>query len=95
MSTPTREAIRKLVDELPDSELAAAQEALQRLFDHYDRRESDIRNRERYEEDLLESGLLVSVPPPLDEETRRRFHTHRPITVKGTPLSERIIEERR
>ena len=47
---------------------------------------------ERYREALAQAGLVVSWPDPTKRIPRER---RRPIEVKGKPLSERIIEDRR
>ena len=44
------------------------------------------------ERDLRAAGLLAS-PPPLPEHAPRR--KHKPILVRGRPLSETLLEERR
>ena len=41
---------------------------------------------------LYESGLLSEIKPPRDQQASRAFM---PIEVKGKPVSETIIEERR
>ncbi|MDA1192365.1 MAG: hypothetical protein O3A46_11875 [Candidatus Poribacteria bacterium] len=86
----TREALRQMVNTLPDSELDAAQEALQRLFERH-----EDQTRQEYKQELIRSGLLISTPPPPTDETIRRFRGRKRITVKGKPLSDRIVEERR
>lgn len=47
---------------------------------------------EEFKQQLLESGLMSSLPTPLDRAARRHFD---PIKLEGEPLSETIIRERR
>ncbi len=48
---------------------------------------------EQFERELVEAGILDEAPPPpgAREPTRKR----KPIDVKGKPLSETIVEDRR
>jgi len=41
---------------------------------------------------LLATGLMTSLPTPLDPAKRRDFQ---PVSIEGEPLSETIIRERR
>jgi hypothetical protein len=45
-----------------------------------------------FKRQLLKSGLMTSLPTPLDPPARRPFQ---PIRIEGEPLSETIIRERR
>jgi Arc/MetJ-type ribon-helix-helix transcriptional regulator len=47
---------------------------------------------EEFKRQLLEAGLMTSLPTPADPGTRRVFQ---PIKIEGEPLSETIIRERR
>lgn len=47
---------------------------------------------ERYREALKEAGLMVSWPDPAKRTPRKR---RRLIEVKGIPLSEQVIRDRR
>lgn len=42
---------------------------------------------------LLADGLLSSIPPPITDFTP--YQNRKPVVIKGKPLSETIIEERR
>ena len=59
-----------------------------------EKEESDPRKsaEERYREALEEAGIRVSYPDPSKRRSRKR---RRLIDVKGKPLSEQIIEDRR
>lgn len=48
---------------------------------------------DKLEQMLLEAGLLSEIPPPITDFTN--YRRRRPIKVKGKPVSETIIEERR
>ena len=48
---------------------------------------------EQFEQELLSSGILDEVQPP--PHTRKPSPDRKPIEVKGKPLSETIIEDRR
>ena len=47
---------------------------------------------EDFKQQLLQNGLMSSLPIPLDPAARRDFQ---PIKLEGEPLSETIIRERR
>ena len=47
---------------------------------------------EEFKRQLLNSGLMSSLPTPSDPGSRPAFQ---PITLEGEPLSETIIRERR
>jgi len=47
---------------------------------------------EEFKRQLLESGLMSSLPTPSDPASRPEFQ---PIAIEGEPLSETIIRERR
>ena len=46
---------------------------------------------EEFKRQLLEAGLMTSLPIPLDPGSRRDFQ---PVKLDGEPLSETIIRER-
>lgn len=48
---------------------------------------------DQFEQELLREGTLESIPPPITDFTP--YENRTPIEVKGKPLSETIIEERR
>ena len=47
---------------------------------------------EEFKQHLLETGLMTSLPTPLDPPIRQSFQ---PVKIEGEPLSETIISERR
>lgn len=46
-----------------------------------------------FEQELVAEGILSEVKPLAIDSTE--YHSYKPITVEGKPLSETIIEERR
>ncbi len=48
---------------------------------------------DKLEQVLLNAGLLSKIPPPITDFTN--YRKRRPIKVRGKPVSETIIEERR
>lgn len=48
---------------------------------------------EEFEQHLLEKGIISRIPPPITDFTP--YRNRKLIEVKGKPLSETIIEERR
>jgi hypothetical protein len=53
----------------------------------------DLTDEEFYQEMALRGE--ISIPPPLSKAERRRIEGWKPVEIKGKPLSETIIEERR
>ena len=87
MVTATRGELRVLIEQLADKELDAAWDALRRLDKRYD--DEDI---PEYHRRLLEEGVIDRIPDPNAERRGRPF---KPIRIKGKPVSETIIEDRR
>ncbi len=87
MATTTRGELRLLVEQLADEELDAARDALRRLAKRYDDRDIP-----EYHRRLLEEGIIDRIPDPNGPRRGRRF---KPIRIKGKPVSETIIEDRR
>jgi hypothetical protein len=50
---------------------------------------------EEWEQQMLKEGVLDFVPRPPTEEDIRRFRAFKPIAIKGKPVSESVIEDRR
>jgi hypothetical protein len=48
---------------------------------------------EEFEQHLYEKGIIGEVKPPITDFSR--YDNYEPITVKGEPISETIIKERR
>jgi hypothetical protein len=60
--------------------------------DDDDRRRAAIDLDRRVQRALFEAGMLSEIKPPITDPTPYR---REPITIKGRPLSETVIEERR
>jgi actin-like ATPase involved in cell morphogenesis len=83
----TREALHRMVDELPDTVLRAARRALEALTP-----ERSHDRQERLDRWMVQTGRMARIP--------RREHamTTRPISrlrIAGSPVSETLLEERR
>ncbi|MAF11253.1 hypothetical protein CMK11_12445 [Candidatus Poribacteria bacterium] len=87
MAGATREDMRQLVDSLPEDDLAAAWEALQAVLNKGDERVHAERNSR-----LLSAGVLVSVAQGM---TAEEYWDYTPVAVRGEPLSDTVIRERR
>jgi Arc/MetJ-type ribon-helix-helix transcriptional regulator len=62
------------------------------VADAYRQRQENPPSEQDFKQQLLKCGLVVSFPTPDDPATRPAFQ---PITIKGEPLSNTIIRERR
>jgi hypothetical protein len=78
-------------------------EQMEQLRRELDRKRGPYREREQqpprqpmseadFKRQLLESGLMTSLPTPADPAARPAFP---PVKIEGEPLSETIIRERR
>lgn len=74
-----RQILRDMLDTLPQSNETPEEEMRQR--------EDELLRR------LHEKGILAKIPLPITDP--RPFDDWKPIEIKGKPLSETIIEERR
>jgi hypothetical protein len=85
-------ALSRMLDEvkrLTPDEQRQLREAIDRLLSP----PSAPPTEEQFERELVESGILDELPPPAGaSEPVRKW---KPIDVKGKPLSETIIEDRR
>lgn len=79
LSPEERAQVKALIDSLPD---APAPQMTEDEFEQY-----------------LATKGVITLPEPMTEEEREKeqaeFDAYEPIEVKGTPLSQMIIEERR
>jgi len=53
----------------------------------------ELSPEDRLDQLLLEAGVISEIPPPITDFTP--YQNRKPIEVKGKPVSETIIEERR
>jgi hypothetical protein len=79
-----------LVKALPPEEQAELRRRLDALSGQPGELASDL--NERAQRALYEAGLLSEIKPPI---TDPRPYRRDPIKIKGKPLSETVIEERR
>jgi hypothetical protein len=84
------EEIVNLVKALPPEEQAELRRRLDALSGQPGELASDL--NERAQRALYEAGLLSEIKPPI---TDPRPYRRDPIKIKGKPLSETVIEERR
>jgi hypothetical protein len=54
-----------------------------------------VMTEDEFEQHLLETGVISELKPPITEEELARFRAYKPIEVKGKPVSETLIEDRR
>ena len=96
----TVEEIVKAAKELPPKDQAELKRRLNRLATPPDEsevvvdatRKAAIDLDQRIQRALYEAGLVSEIKPPIFDPTP--YHRE-PITIKGKPLSETVIEERR
>jgi len=84
--------LNRMLDEvkhLTPDEQRQLRQAIDRLLSSH----PEPPTEEQFEQELLESGILDSVPPPT--HSRQPFAKGKPVEVKGKPLSETIVEDRR
>ncbi|MGA9995142.1 MAG: hypothetical protein WBP93_07000 [Pyrinomonadaceae bacterium] len=71
---------------------------LRRLREEVDRMLEPPRaqmTEDEFEQMLLAKGIISSIPSRPSKEEREAYRSYKPIEVKGKPVSETIIEERR
>jgi hypothetical protein len=96
----TVEEIVNAVKELPPREQAEVRRRLDTLPAQPDEnevlvddsRQTAIDLDQRVQQALFEAGLVTEIKPPITDPTPYR---REPIKIKGKPLSETVIEERR
>ena len=69
------------------------QRSLRNLVDELLAASAPQMTEEEFEQHLLEKGIISRIPPPITDLTP--YRNRKLIEVKGKPLSETIIEERR
>jgi hypothetical protein len=88
MSNTKRSSLTKrVVEDKPPVKTEALRESLEEFLAQKEIEEDKL------EQMLLEAGLLSKIPPPITDF--RNYRKRKPIKVKGKPVSETIIEERR
>ena len=94
----TVEEIVNAVKDLPPQEQAEVKRRLESLMTQSNR--ADVSDEtlqagdldQRVQQALFEAGLVSEIKPPISDPTPYR---REPIKIKGKPLSETVIEERR
>ena len=89
MSAVTREQLHAMIDDLTEEDLVRAETALAAIGDLAGRQADE------FDRKMLAEGFFVSVPPPLTEEKHRAIHERTPVTIRGGPVFQTIIEDRR
>ena len=89
MAATDFERVVETVQALDDTE----KRRLRDLLDIWLATPGRVATEEEMDQEMLRAGILDQVPPP-DRDTAR-FENYEPIEVKGKPLSDTIIEERR
>jgi len=92
MGTMTTSSLDRLIEEVktltPDE-----QRNLRDIVDELLAKTAPQMTEEEFEQRLLEKGIISRIPPPITDLTP--YRNRKLIEVKGKPLSETIIEERR
>ncbi|MGI9064909.1 MAG: hypothetical protein ACR2HX_00670 [Pyrinomonadaceae bacterium] len=96
----TVEEIVNAIKELPPGEREEVKRRLEALPAQPDENETSICDErqaatdldQRIQTALYEAGLVSEIKPPITDPTPYR---REPITIRGKPLSETVIEERR
>lgn len=89
MASVTLDKVWKEVKAMPPDEQRQLRERLNALLEAPPSRSAE----DELERRLFEAGLLSEIkPPPTDVQS---YRSYRPIEVRGKPVSETIIEERR
>lgn len=92
MSTTDLEKVMQEVKALPPDDLRKVKTLIDSLL-QTPSAESEMSPEDRLDQLLLEAGVISEIPPPITDFTP--YENRRPIEVKGKPISETIIEERR
>jgi hypothetical protein len=96
----TVEEIVRAVKDLPAGERAELKRRLDTLSEDANQGETLVDNSQqaatdldqRIQKALYDAGLIIEIKPPITDPTPYR---REPIKIKGKPLSETVIEERR
>jgi hypothetical protein len=85
------ENIEKEVKRLSKEELRKVKDLVDSLLE--ERETKPPMTEEEFEQKLYEEGFIGKPPPPIEDFSR--YEDFEPVKVKGKPVSETIIEERR
>lgn len=78
---------------LPPDKIAAVEDFIDFLRQQKTEPINEVELERKLQQRLLEKGLLSEIKPPITDFSP--YHNRQPIEVKGKPISEIIIEERR
>ncbi len=84
--------LAQIIEEVKSlSELERRQ--LKHLLDTLPSQGQELTREQQLDHLLLQRGIISRIPPPITDY--RPYENRKPIEVRGKPLSETIIEERR
>ncbi|HSK74682.1 MAG TPA: hypothetical protein VK892_23480 [Pyrinomonadaceae bacterium] len=87
----TIEQIEKEVKQLSAEDLRKVRELVDSLLE---KKEAEPQmTEEEFEQHLYEKGIIGKPPPPITDFSR--YKNYKRVTVRGEPVSETIIKERR
>lgn len=87
----TIEQIENAVKQLSAADLRKVRQLVDSLLE---KKESKLQmSEEEFEQYLYEKGIIGKPPPPITDFSR--YENYQRVTVKGEPVSETIIKERR
>lgn len=89
MPTATVERVAAEIKALPPDEQRQLWELLDAMRANWEEQEK----HQQVLQKMLEDGVITRIPPPITDFTP--YRNRKPIEVKGKPVSETIIEERR
>jgi len=92
MASAILEKVLKQVEALTPDELREVREAIDRLLAQPPS-QKPMTKEEELEWELFRAGMLSEIKPRVVDV--ERYRNYKPIEVKGKPVSETIIEERR
>ncbi len=87
----TIEKIEKEVKQLSTEELRKVRKLVDSLLEKQEAKPK--MTEDEFEQHLYEKGIIGKPPPPITDFSR--YENYKRIEVKGKPVSETIIEERR
>jgi hypothetical protein len=90
MSSANLEKVIEEVKALPSDDLRKVKALIDSLLQAPS---AEMSPESQLDQLLLEAGVISEIPPPITDFTP--YENRRPIEVKGKPISETIIEERR
>ncbi len=88
----TIEKIRNEVEQLSEDELQTVRNLVDSLLEKKKEAKPKM-TEDEFEQHLYEKGIIGKPPPPITDFSR--YENYKRIEVKGKPVSETIIEERR